>query len=111
MRAVCRSLSPCLLVSLSLLLLIPAGCQFVWLGSRLLPPATIQPRYSGMVGKSVAVMVWAEKGVRIDWPALQSDLATLTQNKMEEARKGKEKKVLVGTTFPVQPASVVRYQM
>src|SRR5439155_1767585 len=58
--------------------------------------------------------VWADRGIRIDWPTLRLDLANAVQQKLKEQtldEKGKPKaKTLLGVTYPVQPASIVRYQ-
>jgi hypothetical protein len=58
----------------------------------------------------VGVMVWADRGVRIDYPGMQLDTASGIQNKLELAQK-EQIKDLEGTKFPVKPASIVRYQM
>jgi hypothetical protein len=89
------------------------GCQLLGVAAyKLTPPPTIQPKYMGLEGQSLGVMVWADRGLRIDWPTVQIDLANMVQNKLKafQGGKGKEAKTLVGTTFPVIPASIVRYQ-
>ena len=79
---------------------------------KLKPPETVQPKYMGLENQSTGVMVWADRGLRIDWPMIQLDLANTVQKKLTDFQKGKgrESKTLVGTTFPVLPASIVRYQ-
>jgi hypothetical protein len=62
--------------------------------------------YSGLAGQSVGVMVWAERGVRADWPAIQLDLANLVQDKLRKSTAPEVK----GVTWPVKSASIVRYQ-
>jgi hypothetical protein len=62
--------------------------------------------YAGITGQSVGVMVWAGRGVRADWPSLQLDLANLVQDKLRKSAAPEIK----GTTFPIEPASIVRYQ-
>jgi hypothetical protein len=51
-------------------------------------------------------MVWADRGVRIDWNYVRLDLANLIQDKLRNSKSSEVK----GTTFPVLPASIVRYQ-
>jgi hypothetical protein len=81
---------------------------------KLAPPPTIQPKYTNMAGQTIGVMVWADRGIRIDWPTLQIDLANSIDKKLKEQTKdakGKDKaKSLIGSTYPVQPASILRYQ-
>jgi hypothetical protein len=55
------------------------------------------------------VMVWADTGISIDWPDIQLDTAGSIQSKLEASQKAKAKE-LVGTTWPVLPATIVRYQ-
>jgi len=84
------------------------GCAAVGVAAHALPPATILPAYDGLLGQSVGVMVWADRGVRIDFAAIQVDLANAVQKRLEAAAP--KAKQLKGTTFPVKPASIVRYQ-
>jgi hypothetical protein len=62
--------------------------------------------YAGLAGQSVGVMVWVDRGVRADWPAIQLDLANLIQDNLSKSGAIEIK----GTTWPIQPASIVRYQ-
>lgn len=89
------------------------GCTLIGVAAhKLAPPPTIQPKYMGLENQSTGVMVWADRGLRIDWPTIQLDLANTVQTKLTDFQKGKgrESKTLVGTSFPVLPASIVRYQ-
>jgi hypothetical protein len=77
-----------------------------------MPPATVAPRYAGLQGESVAVMVWAEPGAQIDWPKLRLDVAGGLQEKLRQAQEATAKKKgseLEGTQF-VRADSVVRFQ-
>jgi hypothetical protein len=97
----------------SILVLMQSGCAFLGVAAyKLKPPETIQPKYMGLENQSTGVMVWADRGLRIDWPTIQLDLANTVQKKLADFQKGKgrESKTLVGTSFPVLPASIVRYQ-
>src|SRR5687768_7280245 len=100
----CSVLSP--QSSVLLLLLLP-GCAALSLVAHALPPATVQPKYTGLANQSVGVMVWADRGIQNDWDSLQLDLANAIQKKLVDDKKAK---TLVGATYPVQPASIVRYQ-
>ena len=89
------------------------GCTLLGVAAyKLKPPETIQPKYMGLENQSTGVMVWADRGLRIDWPTIQLDLGNAVQKKLSDFQqgKGRESKTLVGTTFPVLPASIVRYQ-
>jgi len=101
-----------ILVPSSFILLL-CGCAFIGVAAyKLAPPPTIQPKYMGLENQSTGVMVWADRGLRIDWPTMQLDLANTVQKKLADFQKGKgrESKTLIGTSFPVLPASIVRYQ-
>lgn len=104
----------CLLL-LALSLLAIAGCNIIGVGAQLLPPPKIDAQYKGMEGQTVGVMVWADRGTRIDWPAIRLDLANSVQTLLKprptkEGKPPKEIKEFEGATFPVLPASIVRYQ-
>ena len=89
------------------------GCTLLGVAAyKLKPPETVQPKYMGLENRSTGVMVWADRGLRIDWPTIQLDLANTVQKKLTDFQKGKgrEAKTLIGTSFPVMPASIVRYQ-
>src|SRR4051794_35411872 len=88
-----------------------SGCTVLGVGAaKLLPPAKVRAAYRGLQHESVGVMVWADRGTRIDYPRMQLDTATSIQNKLILAQREKIKD-LEGTTFPVETASIVRYQM
>src|SRR5688572_33444626 len=94
-------------------ILLLSGCQILGVAAyKLKPPETIQPKYMGLENQSTGVMVWADRGLRIDWPTIQLDLANTVQKKLTDFQKAKkrESKTLGGTSFPVLPASIVRYQ-
>jgi hypothetical protein len=69
-------------------------------------PETKPPAYAGLAGKSVGVMVWADRGVRIDWPRVQFDLATAVQSKLRNSAAPEVKEC----RWDVQPASILKYQ-
>jgi hypothetical protein len=106
-------MKPFFAVRLSLLVLLPlvAGCDLLGVAAyKLTPPPTIQPKYTNLKGQSIGVMVWSDSGIRIEWPAAQLDLANTVQAKFKEQQEKGKKKTLQGVTYPVLPASIVRYQ-
>ncbi len=97
----------------SILVFALSGCSLIGISAQALPPATIVPQYRGFAGERVGVMVWADRGMRIEWEFIQLDLANSIQAKLQQTvatdPKGKIKE-LKGTTFPVLPRSVIRFQ-
>lgn len=104
-----KALNPFLRVWIALLLAgtgaLLGGCGAVGVLASKMPQYT-EPQYFGLSGQSVGVMVWADRGARVDFPSIQLDLATTVQNRL---RVSKDKNVK-DTTWPVLPASIVRYQ-
>jgi hypothetical protein len=96
-------------MALATLFIALGGCAiFGYVASAL--PKHVPAQYAGLKGQSVAVMVWTEPGLRIDWGTkLQIDLASAVQKKLQAQATNKADE-LEGTTFPVNPLSVVRYQ-
>jgi hypothetical protein len=86
-----------------------SGCQIFGYAAQTLPKLPVAAAYKGLAGQSVGVMVWVERGVRIDYPTIQLDIANAVQNNLVEAQKAK-KEDLKDTTFPVEPRSIARYQ-
>jgi hypothetical protein len=95
------------LLTVSALLL--TGCEIFGIAAQALPEGQIPARYTGLQGHTVAVMVWAPRGLEIDYPALRLDVASQVQDKLLKAQKA-GKGELKGATFPHIPASVVRFQ-
>jgi hypothetical protein len=86
-------------------ILVCSGCQIAGAIAHAVPQ-TSRAKYTGLAGQSVGIMVWADRGVRIDWNYVRLDLANLIQDKLRNSKSSEVK----GTTFPVLPASIVRYQ-
>lgn len=86
-----------------------AGCNVLGAVASKLPKPEIQAAYKGLAGKSVGIMVWADKSVLMDWPNLQVDTANNVINKLLAAQAA-EVKDLKSTTYPYPPASYVKYQ-
>jgi hypothetical protein len=97
---------------LSCVLLIPlSGCAvFGVAASKLLPPPKVRAAYKGLAGHSVGIMVWAGRGLRLDYPSVQLDIASGLQHKFHLAQTIAKSKDLIGTTFPIRPESIVKYQ-
>jgi hypothetical protein len=94
------------------LLLVPclSGCAAIGvIAAKVLPPASIPPKYKGLNDQSVAVLVWVDRGIKIDWPQIQLDAAAGIQNKLQQAQKDRASEVS-GTKFPASAATVVRFQ-
>lgn len=106
-----RVWSSVILLTLSFVVIALGGCGILGVAAyKLTPPPTIKPKYTGLVNQSIGVMVFADRGVRIDWPGAQLDLANSIQAKLKEQQEKNKQKTLAGASFPVLPASIVRYQ-
>jgi hypothetical protein len=98
------------LVVLGGILAAGAGCNVIGLAAHLAPSPTVKPAYHGLVKRKVAVMVWTDRAMAIDWPTLQLDLARGIDSRLEAAAKEKDvPKDLEGTSFAM-PESVIRFQ-
>lgn len=93
---------------LTLLALAAGGCNVVAFAAYAAPPPIVEAQYSGLAGQRVAVMAWADRGIRIDWPTLQLDLAAAVQQKL--AGQTGKKQALEAASFPYVPRSVARFQ-
>lgn len=99
----------CILPVVLFLLVCAAGCAAIGVVVNRVMPHTVEPKYTGMAGQSVAVMVWADRAIKIDWDTINSDLANAIQNKLfEQTNVAKE---LKETKWPWPAESVVRYQV
>jgi hypothetical protein len=88
-----------------------SGCQAIGVFAQALPPPTVVPQYKGFAGQSVGVMVWADRGMRIEWEFIQLNLANVIHTNLTQAANPKAKvKEFKGTTFPVLPRSIIRFQ-
>src|SRR5947207_12601744 len=99
-----------LLVGLFCVLPLMQGCDAIGVALHAMPPPTVLPRYTKLDNQSVAVMVWVDRGTRIDFPTIQVDLARMIQQKLQAKQAESKGKVLAGTSFPIPPASIVKYQ-
>jgi hypothetical protein len=88
------------------LLLCLSGCSILGaVASKI--PKTIDAEYSGLRGQQVAVMVWVDRGVRIDFPGLQLDTASQIQANLIA---NKDRSELKESTLPWEARSIVRFQ-
>ncbi len=110
-RAASLCLPTLLLFLLGLLLLPAGGCNaFAAVAAKATPPAEIQPAYKDLAGRRVGILVWAPDGTQIDWPSIRLDTAQVLQRKFKQAAAPELRiPALVGTTFPVEPASILKY--
>ncbi len=93
------------------LLLLLGGCNVVGVLAQAMPRDNIPAAYKKLAGQSVVVYVWADRGVRIDWPDIQFNLTSGVQSKLQLAQKADPKLAeLKDTTFPLGAASVARFQ-
>ncbi len=86
------------------LLFCSSGCAALAVAGNAIP-VTVHARYAGLANHSAGIMVWADKGVLIDWGTLQIDLATAVQNKLQTAKTEETK----GVSWPWPPQSIVKY--
>ena len=109
----CRPVARTILLSFACLLLpsLLAGCQLLGVVSQAMP-MTVDAQYKKLAGERVGVMVWADRGMRIEWEFIQLDLANSIHAKLQQTATNKKAKVreLEGTKFPVIPASIIRFQ-
>jgi hypothetical protein len=94
-------------IVLGSLLCLVGGCAVVGVLASNAIPQTEPPKYVGLQNQTVAVMVWADRAVRIDWDKIHLDTSASIMNAMQAAGASKE---LQGTTYPLQAATIVRFQ-
>jgi hypothetical protein len=73
-------------------------------------PKHIEAAYKGLQGQTVAVMVWPDRGVRIDNPYLQLDLAAGLQKKLQDIQTSDKPDELREAKFPFRADTLVRDQ-
>jgi hypothetical protein len=94
--------------------LLTGGCNVIGVAAQLLPPGQIAPAYKGLQNQTVAVVVWADRGARLDNPTLQMDIAQGITDKlalMTRPHDPKEKPApeLANIRY-LNPMSVIRLQ-
>jgi hypothetical protein len=104
------SLRPAVVLVLAGLCLSLGGCNIIGAVAAKAPKPDIQAAYKGLAGKSVGIMVYVDPATQMDFPRLQLDLGNSLDYKLKEAQKEDKDKDLLGTTFPYEPRSFIRYQ-
>jgi hypothetical protein len=89
---------------LALLIPIACGCAAAGIAAQSMPQR-VKASYFGLENQSVGVLVWADRGIVIDWDDIQLDLANKIQANMQRSKASE----LRNTRFPWQPASVLRF--
>jgi hypothetical protein len=93
---------------LTLLVATAAGCNILGVAASMIPPPPIKAVYR-LEDRQVGIMVWADRGLRIDWPGMQRDLAGGVQSRLQQAINANNDAVR-GATFPVSVESLIRFQ-
>jgi hypothetical protein len=84
------------------------GCQILGVAANAIPKPPV-PAQLHLANQSVGVMVWCDRGLRVDFPTIQKDLGNGIQVRLNEALKAKAKEV-EKMTFPYPPESFIRWQ-
>jgi hypothetical protein len=84
------------------------GCGALGAAADAMPKPPVRAQYV-LAGQPVAVMVWCDRGVALDWPNLQRDLAGGVVARLKQAIDANNEP-LEGTTFPVSVESVIKWQ-
>jgi hypothetical protein len=82
-----------------------SGCGLLGVSANAVPQV-IKAKYNGLQNQSIGVMVWADRGILIDWESIQLDLANAVHDRLQ----GSKAEELKGAVFEWRPASIVRYQ-
>lgn len=85
-----------------------AGCQALGIAANAIPKPPI-PAKVILAGQPVGVMVWCDRGLRVDYPAIQKDLGNGVQVRLAEAQHAKAKELL-DISFPFPTESFIRWQ-
>ena len=78
--------SRCAIVAL--LALAAPGCAVLGIAAKAIPQPPIKPKVV-LAGKSVGVMVWADRGLRAAWPNIQENLGGAVQQRLVVAQNTK----------------------
>ena len=87
-----------------LLALSTTGCGIGSVIGKAIPQYT-GATYSGLAGQPVGVLVWADRGIMMDWNSIGLDLANNVQAQISMTKAPEVK----DTTWPYPPASYVKY--
>jgi hypothetical protein len=81
------------------------GCELIAIGQAARGPADVEPINVGLAKQSVAIVVWLDEPLRMDWPRLRYNVAMAVKTALATAKS----KDLEGARY-IDPGSVVRYQ-
>ena len=99
---------------LSVCLMSLTGCNVIGIVGTVIGPPDTGAAYTKLKGETVGVLVWADRGARLDYPSLQADIAKSLTSKLSELTKPKNPKTkpreeMVGIQY-LNPMSIVRFQ-
>jgi hypothetical protein len=90
-----------------------SGCNIIAAVGQLAPPPDVGAAYTNLKGQTVGVMVWVDRGPKIDYPMLQADIAKSLTSKLTVLTQPKDKKKptpeLAGVQY-LNPMTVIRFQ-
>lgn len=85
-----------------------SGCQAIGIAANAIPKPPV-PAKVILAGNAVGVMIWCDRGLRVDFPNIQKDLGSGVQTRLIEAQKAKAKEVK-DISFPYPTESFIRWQ-
>lgn len=85
-----------------------SGCAILGVAAQAIPQPPV-PAKVILANHTVGVMVWCDRGLRVDWSTIQKDLGAGVQTRLLESQKNKAKE-LENATFPFPAESFVRWQ-
>lgn len=92
------------------------GCNIIGAIAQVAPQPDIAPAYKGLSGQTVGVAVWVDRGVRIDYPTLQADIArdlttklSATTNPKNAKEKDKAPPEMANIRY-LDPMAIIRFQ-
>lgn len=103
-----KNLRPFRIVALLALCTTASSCQLLGIAANAVPQPPVKPKIV-LADNSVGIMVWCDRGLRVDWPTIQKDLGNGVQVRLNEAITAKAKE-LQNVTFPYPAESFVRWQ-
>jgi hypothetical protein len=91
-----------------------SGCNLIAAAAQFAPEPDVGAAYTNLKGQTVGVLVWVDRGPKIDYPMLQADVAKSLTNKLTELtqppeKKGKPTPELAGIQY-LNPMTVIRFQ-
>ena len=91
-----------------------ASCNVIGAIAQVAPQPDIAPAYKGLANQTVGVAVWVDRGVRVDYPTLQTDIARDLTTKMNRATHPKDPKDKIPPEIAniryLDPMAIIRFQ-